>query len=275
MTALDEILQDNGIELTNSDNIDELLKKVNKKVNVTPKEALSLLNNSYTGRFNGAPWFKDMEKYSVILYGVGGLGSHFAYSIARTGISNISLCDMDTVEAHNLSGQLFSKNDIRSPKSLAMCKFLNDYTDIKNIVAKTVSDTQVEFNYNCTNIVVCALDNMETRKRIFEKVKNTSQENRPPLFIDLRGNPEYCVIYAIPMDSQEAIAKYEEEFFSDGEAEAGVCSYKQTTYMANMCASLGTNALINFVQSRELPLASLPYKVIYEANNFKLESFYL
>ena len=81
------------------------------------------------------------------------------------------------------------------------------------------------------------------------------------LFIDGRLAAEELQVYCVTGDSKWKIEEYKKSLFSDDEAEETVCSYKQTSYMANMIGSIITNALVNFVanemlefEGRELPL---------------------
>ena len=62
--------------------------------------------------------------------------------------------------------------------------------------------------------------------------------------------------------------------FSDAQADATVCSYKQTTYMANMIGSIIVNLFTNFVANEIVPLIrELPFLTSYEADtmHFKTE----
>jgi uncharacterized protein YfaT (DUF1175 family) len=70
--------------------------------------------------------------------------------------------------------------------------------------------------------------------------------------------------------------RYEEEFlFSDREADATICSMKQTTYLASMIASIISNLFINFVANSTNPALpyDLPFFTQYDAQNmiFKTE----
>jgi hypothetical protein len=83
-------------------------------------------------------------------------------------------------------------------------------------------------------------------------------------------------VYCLIGDNTEAIEHYEQTaLFSSSEAEATVCSYKQTTYMANMIGSVIVNLFTNFVANEVAgaPIRELPYFTTYEGSNmiFKIE----
>ena len=76
------------------------------------------------------------------------------------------------------------------------------------------------------------------------------------------------------VNDQGAINKYSENaLFSDAEADETVCSYKQTTYMANMIGSLMVNVFTNFVANEVAgaPIRELPYLTSYDGNSMQLK----
>ena len=57
---------------------------------------------------------KRLLKSSVLIVGVGGLGSPIAVYLTALGVGNIGIIDKDTVETSNLSRQIiFANNDIK------------------------------------------------------------------------------------------------------------------------------------------------------------------
>ena len=69
-------------------------------------------------------------------------------------------------------------------------------------------------------------------------------------------------------DADYNIKKYEKDYlFRDSEAEETICSYKQTTFMANMIASVMVNLFVNFCANECDPLVprDLPFFTEYSA----------
>jgi hypothetical protein len=101
--------------------------------------------------------------------------------------------------------------------------------------------------------MICGFDNMAARKLFFmkwtEHVYNKPEtERKHCLFIDGRLAAEELQVLAFTGDNEWAINEYRSKFlFSDEEADTTVCSYKQTTYMANLIGSLMVNIFVNFV----------------------------
>lgn len=53
---------------------------------------------------------KKLQKSSVIIFGVGGVGSFVAEAVARAGVGNITLVDNDSVSLTNINRQLIALN---------------------------------------------------------------------------------------------------------------------------------------------------------------------
>ena len=83
-------------------------------------------------------------------------------------------------------------------------------------------------------------------------------------------------VFCIQGDDSYNIGNYSENFlFSDEEADATICSYKQTTFMANMIGSIIVNLFTNFVANEIVEgLRDLPFMTSYEAESmmFKTEN---
>ena len=96
------------------------------------------------------------------------------------------------------------------------------------------------------------------------------------LFIDGRLAAEEFQVFAIQGNDTRAIEEYSSKWlFSDYEAEETICSYKQTTFMANMIASIMVNVFVNFVANECNPLMprDVPFLTQYSADTmfFKVD----
>ena len=71
------------------------------------------------------------------------------------------------------------------------------------------------------------------------------------------------------------IQEYENKWlFDDNEAEATLCSYKQTSFCANMIASVIVNLFVNFIANQCDPLIEreLPFYTNYDAERMYLKT---
>ena len=54
----------------------------------------------------GADKLERLQRCHVVVFGVGGVGSHLAEALARAGVGHVTLVDFDTVAIHNINRQL-------------------------------------------------------------------------------------------------------------------------------------------------------------------------
>lgn len=200
-------------------------------------------------RFSSAIWFNKIMSKEIVLAGCGGIGSYVGFLIGRMKPKRLILVDPDRVELGNLSGQFYSSEDVGMYKVNALGNFIARHSSF------TVIDT-VARKYRMGDftrpIMICGFDNMDARKTFYscwkDAVMATNPEDRGQyLFIDGRLAAEEFQVFAIQGWDYHSMERYEEEWlFSDEEAEATLCSYKQTSYMANMIGSVMTNIFVNF-----------------------------
>lgn len=297
---LDEIIEDNGlseeetydenqgegndidVEESEGDDSEEPVTTTENKIHDDAKIPLNsptLLIDESTTRFSGAEWFNEIQKARIIVAGIGGIGSNVAFQLARMIPANLTLYDDDNVEMVNMAGQLFSNNNIGESKVDAIANMIYNYTSMKQVLAvkdKFTSDKEPG------DIMICGFDNMRARKTFFNSwcnhISNKSIEERSKcLYLDGRLSMDTLQILCIRGDDQYNIERYEKEFlFADYEADATICSMKQTTYLACMIGSLMVNLFTNFIANSLNPIIpyDLPFFTEYDAQNmlFKTES---
>ena len=238
--------------------------------NIVPENSESLLVNQETSRFSSAVWYDEIQRRDVTLAGLGGIGSYVAFLLSRLDIQNIYLFDPDTVEVGNLSGQLYEDESIGQNKVYATGNLLRKFSHYY----RTNCFTE---NYNSnftTDIMICGFDNMAARRQFYNAWKQRALSVDNPskcLFIDGRLAAENFQVLCIKGDDLYSMGRYENEFlFSDEEAEETICSYKQTTFMANMIGSIIVNLFVNFVANEyceELIKRDLPFYTEYSASS--------
>lgn len=244
-----------------------------------PQNSPTLLMDESTTRFSGAEWFSEIQKQRIIVGGCGGIGSNLIFQLARMVPANITVYDDDTVEMVNMAGQLYGYSDIGKAKVDAMAGMVMNYTSMKQILAikdRFTSTTEAG------DIMMSGFDNMAARKTFFhawyEHISSKDMQNRAKcLLIDGRLSMNELQIFCIRGDDEYNINRYQREFlFYDYQAEATVCSMKQTTYLACMIGSLMVNLFTNFVANQLDPIIpyDLPFFTEYDAHNmlFKTES---
>lgn len=103
----------------------------------------------------------------IHIIGCGSVGSTVACMLARTGITNFTLWDFDTVEPHNLANQMFRQKDIHKPKVEALldiiCEINPDIADCAKLKPEGWKGQQL------SGYVFLCVDNIDLRREIVEK----------------------------------------------------------------------------------------------------------
>ena len=242
-----------------------------------PTNSATLLVDEATSRFSSAIWYENIQKKTVILAGVGGIGSFCGFLLARMKPVSMFIYDDDIVESVNMSGQLYGQSDLGRPKVSALAEMIRNYADYSSVFAIRERFTEES---EASDIMICGFDNMAARKLFFNKWVNHVQskpeeERRNCLFIDGRLAAEEFQVLCIKGDDEYNINRYNNEFlFSDAEADETICSYKQTTFCANMIASYMVNLFVNFCANQCEPLIDrdLPFLTTYNAETMYLKT---
>lgn len=260
------------------ENNEERVESSNNNVKL-PLNSPTLLLDESTTRFSGAEWYKEIQKTRVIVAGIGGIGSNFVFQLARMVPACITMYDNDNVERVNMAGQLFSTDNIGTAKVSAIATMIQSYTSMRQINAIQELFTN---NTEPGDIMVCGFDNMSARRVFFNSwkkhVESKPLEKRAKcLYLDGRLSIDTLQILCITGDDSFNIERYSNEFlFLDSEADATICSMKQTTYLACMIGSLMVNLFTNFIANQLNPVIpyDLPFFTEYDAQNmiFKTES---
>lgn len=245
---------------------------------VIPPNSGSLLVDEATSRFSGAIWYSAIQSKTITLAGVGGIGSYVGFLLARLKPAGLYLYDPDIVEQANMSGQLYGNHDLGQGKVYALNKMMQEYANYYNTVAYQERFTEES---EATDIMICGFDNMEARRLFFNKWTSRvlmlpENERGKCLFIDGRLAAEEYQVFAIQGNDERAMREYESKWlFSDAVADETICSYKQTTFMANMIASVMVNLFVNFVANECNPIIDrdVPFMTQYSADTmyFKVE----
>ena len=112
-------------------------------VTVIPKGVLpprELLESMMAARHSPGV-FERVKRARVGIAGLGGLGSHIAFALARTGVGQLHLVDFDTVEPSNLNRQCYRVCDLGKPKTQALAEQLADVNPYLTVTTDCVRVT--------------------------------------------------------------------------------------------------------------------------------------
>lgn len=202
-------------------------------------------------RFSDCEWASELKE--IMLIGAGGIGSYVAYNLARIGHS-LYIIDGDGVDETNVTGgQLYRNNDVGKNKAEAIMEICVQFGAISSVIPIPEMYTE---ECGMLPICICGLDNMKSRKEIFdawERTLNVAENKDDFLLLDGRLGPENYQIFAIQGNNQEQINEYKEKhLFNDGDVEDLPCTAKQTSFLAMGIAFNITSILCNFLTNRKI-----------------------
>ena len=174
--------------------------------------------------------------------GVGAIGRQVALQLTAMGIPWLQLVDFDVVEESNLASQGYLEGDLGRPKVEAtadLCRQISSQLEIQTVPERFRRSMEVG------NAVFCCVDQIETRRLIWETVKD-----KVTFFCDGRMTAEVLrVLVACDAASRE---HYPSTLFAAEEAYTGSCTAKTTIYCANIAAGMMLAQFTKYL--RNLPL---------------------
>jgi hypothetical protein len=221
-----------------------------------------------------AEWFDKMRQTSITLAGLGGIGSYTAFLLGRLNPYRIVCYDPDTIDASNLTGQMFYRSWVGTKKARAVDVLLDQFCNYQ----ADVFDTRLYEFTDVNPILITGFDNMSARKTAYQawlrKIASMPEDKRhTALYIDGRLAAENWQIFCIRGDDTYSMERYKDNhLFDDDQAEEPICSYKQTSFCASMIASYMVNLLVNHICNLDLPMRSMPFYTRYEASTMFLKT---
>ena len=108
---------------------------------------------------------KSFESATVAICGLGGLGSHIAFALARAGIGKLILIDFDNVDITNMHRQQYKANQIGMSKTEALKENLAEIAPYAAIETHSVriSENNAEALLEKADIICEAFDDAECK----------------------------------------------------------------------------------------------------------------
>lgn len=164
----------------------------------------------------------------IHIIGAGAIGSWVALSLAKMGLMDITVYDHDTVSVENMNCQFYPIKDIDRLKVDALQEMVEMFTGTR-IQVRPAKYTGEKLR----GIVISALDNMETRKIIFDNCKDSAT-----WIVDPRMSLEAASLFVCNTRSPKVVEEYSKTFYSDSDAVQERCTAKSTIFTANLIAGL-------------------------------------
>lgn len=189
---------------------------------------------------------------TVHILGVGAIGSTIAEMVARLGIKNISVYDLDTVDKHNIANQVYFDDQIDTEK----------VTSIKDTILRINPEADVSiFNkgwhkgVKLNGYIFICIDNIDIRRQMVEE--NMYNPNIKAMFdlrMGLQEAQHFAADWSVSKDKEALLGNM--DFSHDEAKEASPVSACGTTLAIiptiRVICSYAISNFINFIKSHKL-----------------------
>jgi molybdopterin/thiamine biosynthesis adenylyltransferase len=223
--------------------------------------------NTYNDRFKDAPWYKESSKYTIMLGGVGGIGSNTLHYLSKSTLSKFHIYDDDIVSELNIGTQFFTTKSINSSKVTAITKLLSEFGVNSSRIVPLFS----KIGNRALPISIAAFDNMLARKQLFYNWKNNPNKE---IFIDGRLSATIYQIYVVTPGEREDW--YEKTLFNDDAVADAPCTFKQTVHFAGLIGARITHIITNYFSNKYMKedILNIPYFIEECGDPFIIKTAY-
>lgn len=113
-----------------------------------------------------------LAQASVLLFGVGGVGSFVAEGLARAGVGHITLCDNDTVAESNCNRQLIAlQSTLGRQKAEVMAERIRDINpqaEATPVCRFYQQETASSFDFSKYDYIIDAIDTVSSKLLLIE-----------------------------------------------------------------------------------------------------------
>ena len=123
--------------------------------------------HSRTAALIGTEGFFRLQKASVAIFGIGGVGGHLAEALARAGVGRIHLIDRDVVSLSNINRQVVALHStVGQPKAEVMAARIRDINpacDVTSSVCFYLPENAPEFDLSSYDFVADCVDTVAAK----------------------------------------------------------------------------------------------------------------
>jgi molybdopterin/thiamine biosynthesis adenylyltransferase/proteasome lid subunit RPN8/RPN11 len=128
-----------------------------------------------------------LRERSVLVAGLGSVGSYVAEQLARSGVGGLALLDPDVVEAANLSRTAYAAEDVGRPKAEALARRLLAVAPalrptLHPVAVEGLSPAELDARVRAADLVVAATDDPAAQRALD---RFAYARGRPALFVGL------------------------------------------------------------------------------------------
>ena len=186
-----------------------------------------------------------LTSLGLTIIGLGAIGSTCAVWLGKMGCVGITAYDPDVIQDHNWSNQMYRDGDIGSLKASALIDVMEQFGGhTPNAVA------QRYVNQDLSEVVISAVDSMESRKIIWKSVREKSDVR---LLIDARMGLETLVVWTVRPQVREDRVAYSQSLVPDDQTLQEPCTARTVCYTPLMASSILCSLVKRFVNVEEMP----------------------
>ena len=184
----------------------------------------------------------------VTIIGAGAIGSFLALSLAKMGMTDITVYDFDDVSIENMNNQFYRFKDIGKPKVIALRDLIEDFTGVQITTVNGRFEPRHVSKHR--GILVTAADTMATRRMVHTALAGYHMLSH---IIDPRMGAELFVQCTINPTSKKDMDMWDVLLFDDSNAAPVRCTAKSTIYTATLAAGHVVKTIKNILLNEPHP----------------------
>ena len=195
--------------------------------------------------------------FPITVIGAGAIGSATVLTLAKMGCSDITVWDADILEDLNVPNQICKPCMVGKPKVEALAELAHELTEvrIKKIYRRYAGQ-------NMEGVVIVTADNMTCRQNVWKRARLNPKVQ---LLLDARMGAEFGRIYALHPTNVDEADFYQENLYSNEEAERLPCSARSIIYCPTVVGGFLALIVKQYAVNQPLPreiLIDLPNLVL-------------
>ena len=128
---------------------------------------------SRSSRILGKQKMEKLNKSSVIVFGIGGVGGAVLEALVRGGVGTVAVVDKDTVDITNINRQIIATNDNIGAKKVDEAEkralSINPNINFKKYDLFYLPETAEEIDLSKYDFIVDAIDNVTAKLELIER----------------------------------------------------------------------------------------------------------
>ncbi len=133
---------------------------------------------SRSGRILGEKRMEKLNKSSVIIFGIGGVGGAVLEALVRGGVGRVAVVDKDVVDLTNINRQIIATNDNIGEKKVDAAEkralSINPNINFKKYDLFYLPETAEKIDMSEFDFVVDAIDNVTAKLELIERANKVN-----------------------------------------------------------------------------------------------------